>query len=256
MLFDSHLHTRFSADSEMEAAEAVAAAERIGVGLVFTEHLDFSYPGELEFMFDPWEYWRTYEPIRGKNLCLGVEAGLAPGETERLQAFLASVPFDEVIGSIHLVDGKDLYERTTYEGLDQTEMYGRYFTLMADMVRSNPFIDVLGHVDYIARYAPYKSPAITYDRWSDEIDDVLRSVIETDTVLEINTRRFRDEKVRQELIPIYRRYRELGGKMVTLGSDAHSTEGIAAHFSAAQDFAEAIGLQVVTFRDRRVIKTF
>ena len=80
MLFDSHLHTEVSADSEMKARDALAAAEAQGIGLVFTEHIDFSYQGKLDFIFSPEEYWEMYEPLRGERLSLGVELGMVPGE--------------------------------------------------------------------------------------------------------------------------------------------------------------------------------
>ena len=254
MLFDSHVHTEVSADSEMKAQDALAAAEAQGIGLVFTEHIDFSYQGEKEFIFSPEEYWAAYEPLRGERLSLGVELGMVPGELEMAKAFLARAPFDEVIGSIHLIDGGDIYEPSTYEGKTQQEIYLRYFTLMRDMVRQNPYIDTLAHIDYIARYAPYEHPDISYEVWHDAIDEVLRAVVETETALEINTRRFGDRLAMKELAPIYRRYAELGGRDVTLGSDAHKKETVGAHLALAAQMAEAYGLQTVTFHERKRVK--
>ena len=254
MLFDSHVHTEVSADSEMKARDALAAAEAQGIGLVFTEHIDFSYQGEKEFIFSPEEYWAAYEPLRGERLSLGVELGMVPGELEMAKAFLARAPFDEVIGSIHLIDGGDIYEPSTYEGKTQQEIYLRYFTLMRDMVRQNPYIDTLAHIDYIARYAPYEHPDISYEVWHDAIDEVLRAVVETETALEINTRRFGDRLAMKELAPIYRRYAELGGRDVTLGSDAHKRETVGAHLALAAQMAEAYGLQTVTFHERKRVK--
>ena len=251
MLFDSHLHTEFSADSEMKAEDALARAEELGIGLVFTEHIDFSYQGKLSFIFSPEEYWKTYEPLRGGRLSLGVELGMVPGELEMAKAFLARAPFDEVIGSIHLIDGGDIYEKSTYEGKTQQEVYLRYFTLMRDMVRQNPYIDTLAHIDYIARYAPYEDPGVSYADWQDAIDEVLRAVVETDTALEINTRRFGDRLAMKELAPIYRRFAELGGRDVTIGSDAHRAETVGAHLRLAAQMAEAYGLKIVTFRERK-----
>lgn len=255
MLFDSHLHTEVSADSEMKARDALARAEELGIGLVFTEHIDFSYQGKLRFIFSPEEYWAAYEPLRGEHLSLGVELGMVPGELEMAKAFLARAPFDEVIGSIHLIDGGDIYEPSTYEGKTQREVYLRYFTLMRDMVRENPYIDTLAHIDYIARYAPYERPDITYADWHDAIDEVLRAVVETDTALEINTRRFDDRLAMKELAPIYRRFAELGGRYVTIGSDAHRKEVVGAHLALAAQMAEAYGLEIVTFCDRKRVKT-
>ena len=69
MFFDSHIHTAFSADAEMTAAEALTAAEKQGLGLVFTEHLDYDYPaaGAEEFIFNPEEYWAAHEPLRAEG---------------------------------------------------------------------------------------------------------------------------------------------------------------------------------------------
>lgn len=254
MLFDSHLHTEFSADSEMKAGDALAKAKALGIGLVFTEHIDFSYQGEKQFIFSPEEYWAAYEPLRGEGLSLGVELGMVPGELSLAKAFLARAPFDEVIGSIHLIDGGDIYEKSTYAGKTQEEMYRKYFTLMRDMVRQNSYIDTLAHIDYIARYAPYENPGIAYADWQEAIDEVLRAVVETDTALEINTRRFGDRLAMKELAPIYRRYAELGGRCVTIGSDAHRAETVGAHLSLAAQMAQAYGLEIVTFRERKRAK--
>ena len=140
-------------------------------------------------------------------------------------------------------------------GKSQQEVYLRYFTLMRDRVRANPFIDTLAHIDYIARYAPYEHPDISYEVWHDAIDEVLRAVVETETALEINTRRFDDRLAMKELTPIYRRFAELGGQCVTIGSDAHRKEVVGAHLSLAAQMAEAYGLKIVTFHERKRIKT-
>ena len=256
MFFDSHIHTRFSADSTMTAEEALEAAKKQGLGLVFTEHVDFSYPGDLTFWFSPEEYWTAYEPLRGDMLCLGVEVGLVLGEEEMAEAFLARAPFDEVIGSVHLVDGRDLYEAAGYEGRPQREMYAAYLHLMARLIRTHPYIDVLGHIDYIARYAPYDAPGIRYNEYAAEIDEVLLAIIETDTALELNTRRLGDTFAAEELLPLYRRYGELGGEYITIGSDAHQPDAIGAHFDIARQLAEVCGLTPITFRARRAVKNF
>lgn len=256
MFFDSHLHTRFSADSEMTAPEALTAANKLGLGLVFTEHIDFSYPGELDFVFSPEEYWAAYEPLRGDYLRLGVELGLVPGETEKARQFIARAPFDEVIGSIHLVDGRDLYDPSSYEGREQKEMYASYLRLMAKMVRENPYIDVLGHIDYIARYAPYERSELCYEDYPQEVDEVFRALIETDTVLEINTRRFNDAGAVKNLRVLYQRYQKMGGEYITVGSDAHQSEAIGAHFSLAKEMAESCGLTPITFQARQKTKIF
>lgn len=256
MFFDSHIHTRFSADSTMTAEEALEAAKKQGLGLVFTEHVDFSYPGDLTFWFSPEEYWTAYEPLRGDGLLLGVEVGLVQGEATMAQGFLARAPFDEVIGSVHLLNGRDLYEASGYTDQTQQNLYAAYLRLMAQLIREHPYIDTLGHIDYIARYAPYESPGLRYEAHTAEIDDVLRALIETNTALELNTRRLGDSLAVEELLPIYHRYKALGGNYITIGSDAHQPEAIGAHFEKAREMAKICDLTPVTFRARQKVKTF
>lgn len=252
MIFDSHSHTVFSADSEMRAEDAMQKARERGTGIVFTEHLDLDYPGDLDFTFDPQAYWRTYEPLRGETVRLGVEIGMWEQTRERSAAFVREVPFDLVIGAIHLIDGEDIYYPDFYAGKQKNEVYHRYYEQMAANLRRHDFVDVLAHIDYIARYAPYANPEIAYGDFREDIDAVLQAVLETDTVLELNTRRLDSRRALKELVPVYQRYRELGGRYVTLGSDAHTAEAVACHFAAARELTEELGLKIVTFCNRQM----
>ena len=255
MFFDSHIHTEFSADSKMKAQDALREAERQGLGLVFTEHLDYDYPaaGAEEFIFDPAAYWAAYEPLRaGGKLSLGVEMGMMASAREKNAAFLQRVPFDFVLASIHFLDVKDLYYPETFEGREKAEMYHEYFTVMRDEIYAHPFINTLAHIDYIARNSTFDNPEISYGEFLDEIDAVLRALIETDTAIEINTRRLGTPRGIKELAPIYRRYHELGGRYVTIGSDAHIPEGVGRNYARARELARIFDLTVVTFRERQM----
>ena len=255
MYFDSHIHTEFSADSEMKAADALREAEKQGLGLVFTEHLDYDYPaaGEEEFIFDPAAYWAAYEPLRAEGrLSLGVEMGMMASAREKNAAFLRRAPFDSVLGSIHFLDVKDLYFPETFAGREKAEMYHEYFTVMRDEIYAHPFINALAHIDYIARNATFENPELSYGDFTDDIDAVLRALVETETVIEINTRRLAAPRGIKELAPVYRRYHELGGRYVTIGSDAHVPAGVGRHYDRARALACAFDLQIVTFRAQKM----
>lgn len=252
MLFDSHTHTEFSTDSEMQAADALAAAASQGLGLVFTEHLDLEVEPE-EFIFDPEAYWEKYLPLRGAGLRLGIEVGMREPTLSGSRRFVGRVPFDMVIGSIHFLEGKDLYFPDFYQGKEKAEAYHIYFREMEANLRKHDFVDVLAHIDYIARKAPYEDRELDYGSFQEDIDGVLTACLETDTVLELNTRRFGQRRAVKELVPIYKRYREMGGRYVTLGSDAHEAEAIGAHFSEAREFTEMLGLRIATFEERRLV---
>lgn len=250
--YDSHIHTSFSADSEMRAEEALEQAKRLGLGLVFTEHLDLGLPGDKDFTFDPEAYWKAYEPLRGERLLLGVEIGMTQEFREENRVFASRVPFDMVIGSIHLIDGHDLYYPEIYSEREKEDLYRTYLISMAREVYHNNYIDTLAHIDYIARYATYGNPELEYADFTEELDAVLGALIVSDTVLELNTRRLSDRLAMKELVPIYRRYRELGGRYITIGSDAHAPEAVGARYALAEEFAEHCSLRPVVFYERQM----
>lgn len=258
MIFDNHLHTEFSSDSQMKLEEALAKAASLGIGLVTTEHLDYDYvqtkyyTEEMNFRFDPEEYWRKYWPYRGRGLWLGVELGLSDFSLEYNKDFIGQVPFDQVIGSLHNIDSMDLYYPDYYEGKDKATAYARYLGDMAEQIRKNPYIDILGHIDYICRYAPYADKHICYEELREAVDQVLQAALDTYTVMELNTRRLGDPQAVEALLPIYRRYKEMGGRYISLGSDAHVVENIGMNFKVALDMVDELGLQPVTFQGRRI----
>lgn len=251
MIFDSHMHTEFSFDSEMKAEDAIARANALGLGLVFTEHFDYGFPGEEDCTFSPGKYMETYAQFRGGSLRLGVEIGMSKEARDANKEFINRAPFDMVIGSIHMVDGMDIYYPEFYDGRTKEDVYYAYFALMAEEAAIQD-MDVLGHIDYMARYAPYDAPKLDYMGFKDEIDRVLRTILDRGIVMELNSRRLGDKQALEELAPIYSRYRELGGMYVTIGSDAHTADAVGINFRTALDFIDSLGLQQVTFWERKL----
>ena len=249
MIFDSHTHTKFSADSKMLAKDAIARAESLNLGLVFTEHFDEELEGN--FKFNPAEYFGEYKKFRGDKVRLGVEVGMTKTAREVNKNFVASADFDQVIGSIHMLDGEDIYHKEFFFGKDKISVYKNYFNVLAQEAEVQDF-DVLGHIDYICRAATYDDTSIDYAGFKNEIDKVLKIVVERDKVLELNTRRLHNKEVFLELKPVYESYKNFGGRYVTIGSDAHRAEVIGNYFSDALKFIDEIGLSVVTFCERKL----
>lgn len=254
MIFDSHMHTKFSADSKMTAQEAIAAAAELNLGVVFTEHFDYGL--ELKgksFTFDAAAYMNEYKNFRGEKVRLGVEVGLRKFARAANEKFIAQAPFDLVIGSIHLVDDLDIYYPKFFAGKDKATAYRKYFQQMAEEAAVADF-DVLGHIDYICRTAPYSDAEISYVLFDKEIDEVLKIVVDRGKVLELNTRRFKTSRAIYELVPVYKKYRALGGRFVTLGSDAHRVSAVGNYFPRALDFVRELDLTPVTFCERKLEK--
>lgn len=254
MIFDSHMHTKFSADSEMLAADAIAKAASLNLGVVFTEHFDYDLELDgKEFTFDAADYMNEYKTLRGDKVRLGVEVGLRESARTANENFLTQADFDFVIGSLHLVDDLDIYYPDFYADKDKATAYKKYFQQMAAEIELADF-DALGHIDYICRAAPYDDPEIDYPTFKAEIDTVLKIIVERGKVLELNTRRFNSARAVEELVPVYKKYRELGGQFVTIGSDAHKVAAIGNHFERALNFAKELDLTPVTFCERQLEK--
>lgn len=249
MIFDCHIHTKFSADSEMLAGDAIARAKNLNLGIIFTEHFDYDAPGEYDFTFNPENYFAEYKNFRGEKIRLGVEVGLRKSARKINKNFIDSADFDLVIGSIHLVDDFDIYYPEFFAGKNKNTAYKKYFAAMIEEAAVEDF-DVLGHIDYICRSAPYENPALDYENFKSEIDEVLKIIVEREKILELNTRRLEKKSVFDELLPIYRQYKNFGGKFITIGSDAHKVENVGKNFQVALNFAEELNLTPVTFSRR------
>lgn len=250
-MFDSHVHTSFSTDSKMNIEAAIERSKDLNLGLVLTEHMDINYPIKGKFTSNLDEYFKKYSKYISSNLLLGIELGMRIDCIEENKILVDKYPFDYVIGSVHLVDNIDLFTETFYKDKSKNEAYKEYLKCMLYCIKTHNFIDSLGHIDYISRYAIYEDAEIYYKDFSDYIDEVLKAAVLNNTVLEINTRRLDNSQAIDNFIKIYQRYYELGGRMVTIGSDSHRVENIGGHFHEAKNIADCCNLKLVYFRERK-----
>ena len=251
MLFDTHLHTKFSADSKMSIENAILSAKQQNIGLVLTEHLDYDFPGDDIYEFNPQQYFQEYSSYQSKTLYLGVEVGMQEHTLIQSKKFVESAPFDQVICSLHLLDGKDLFYESCYTE-DKHTVYLNYLNTMIKLIKQHEFANILGHVDYICRYAPYAKKDICYEEFHDTIDTLWQTIIDKDIVPELNTRRFDNSNNISILLKLYERYAMLGGKYVSIGSDAHKPENIGFAFKEAYALLDKLNLQPVYFVNRQM----
>jgi len=244
MIFDSHVHSIISFDSEMGFDEAIKAAHKKGLGITFTEHVDF----QEGFVFDFNEYPHSYRHLRSDSVLLGVEVGLAPAFLEQNKKL---GDYDFVIGSVHSVDGIDFYHDFPE---DVHGFICRYLNYACEMVE-DCFFDSFGHIDYIARYNPMtpdkynpdSAGLFKFENFPNEFDRLLKIIAEKGIAIEINTSYF--DKINS--FPIYKRFAQLGGRYCTLGSDSHTTDTIGKFIPEAKKIADEAGLEVVYFKDRK-----
>lgn len=237
MIGDRHVHTELSLDCPAKIADVLDCAVSGGMKEIFiTDHCDMDLgPDWLQ----PVErYTETLEQYKrryaGKiDVHIGIEIGLNPEYNGQISSYLASWPFELVVGSVHTMLGKDPYYREEYD-LEDHDFYAAYFKTVLERLRSDNSIDVLGHLDYVVRYGREKGASYFPEKFSGEIEEILKILIRRDIALELNTGGLRkgiDFVHPHEFI--LGMYKDMGGKRLSLGSDAHFAEHVGAGFDEA-----------------------
>mgnify|MGYP000815338181 FL=1 len=163
---------------------------------------------------------------------------------DKNKALCQDKEFDYIIGSLHLVDGKDPYYPSFWENQEPAECIQTYFEKIYDNITTFHEMDSLGHLDYIVRYAPtdYKYQP---EQFREILEAILQTLIQKDLALEINTSGFKTPLSRQNPHEkIIEWYLALGGEMVTIGSDAHSPEFLAFHFDEVAVLLKKYGIRL------------
>ena len=184
---------------------------------------------------------------------IGVEQGLQPYLAEKINAYDPEKKLDFIIGSTHLIDGADPYYETFWKNRSTQESIAAYFENIYKSICVCSNFDVYGHLDYIVRYAPGKDSEYHPKRYSDILDAVLKKLIENGKGIEINTAGLRyGLKEANPCLVILKRYRELGGEIITTGSDAHKPEDLAYGFEKLHALLKYTGFSYYTvFKQRK-----
>lgn len=253
MIFDTHMHCQYSIDSKMTIDDAKAEAGKQQIGIIITEHWDENYPTNPEaFVFDIDDYFKKFNPYRSKTLLLGIEIGMQESVAANDNLLGKKYPFDFILGSMHCVNGRDLYEEKTYSGKTKKEAVEEFLQATVVNLKLHDNFDSFAHIDYMCRYMPYEEKELNYAEMPDLYDEVFHLLVAKDKAIEINTRRLDNPAAVESLIVLYKRYRELGGRYATLGSDAHYREHVGRRLSIAREIAEAAGLIPVYFERRKM----
>lgn len=251
MLWDSHIHTDFSGDSEASAQSMVHQALKLHLpGICITDHLDYDYPNEPElFLLDLDRYVPAILKLKKEytdqlDIGLGIEIGVQPHLAEKHREITSSFPFDQVIASSHTADGMDPYYPEYFDGISQEDAYNRYFSSVLENISCFTDFDIYGHLDYVTRYGKVPVPAYTFDSCRKLIDEILKKLIRLEKALEINTGGFSSACSRENPHrEILKRFYELGGRMITVGSDAHAPGDMARHFDQVRTILQDCGFR-------------
>jgi histidinol-phosphatase (PHP family) len=271
VLFDNHNHSQFSFDGKRTSVEASArAAAEAGLGgICFTDHCDhYVPPMKASFENVVPEYFNVEEQqaeisrvqsLIGDRtrLLKGIEIGMYEECHEQIRKVLDENSFDQIIASVHYIEKTDPYYGGYYDGKDWKQAYGTYLETIYREMRWLEDFDIMGHYDYIVRYASYPVTSIRYRDFSDIFDEMFRYLIQEGKALEINTKSYEGHRGRMVELDndVLLRYREMGGEIVSLGSDSHEPSRVGAGFTRHAAFLKSLGFRwTAHYESRRLIQ--
>lgn len=257
MYSDYHVHSHFSFDSDEKTENIINQAIRLNMNQIcFTDHQDFNWPvvGETPLL-NIEEYTSSLSALAEKyhsdiQILTGIELGLMKGNESLCSELLNSHPFDFVIGSCHIVDGMDPYYSSFWENRNDRDAFELYFKTLIEALKRFHNIDTLGHLDYVVRYSPNKDSNYSAFDYQDIIDEILKFIIDKNIKLEINTSNLaKGFDFPNPHTDIIKRYKELGGEYVTVGSDAHKAEYIGFGFDRVKEIVQKFDLKIYTTKE-------
>ena len=271
MLYDTHVHTNFSHDSSQEPeGNCIAAIEKGLAGIAITDHADMWYYNKRKtldhIVASTDKAGELNEKYRGKlKVFRGIEVGDAYFDRSITAALIDRINPDIVIGSIHCLSYAGLSD--AYSQMDLSEkamsrehlvgLMNRYLDLVTDIAEGHD-LDVLAHLTCPFRYANVKyGRGLTAEEFEAPIKTVLDAVIRRKIALEVNTSGLVNGK--GETLPsetVIKWYREMGGKLVTLGSDAHSAERLANGFAETHELLLRNGFTECVYYENREARIY
>ena len=266
MLTDFHIHSNCSSDGFDTMLDMARASGERGVAVVcFTDHCDLDHYTTGKPDPNCFDYWpgalEQYREAREAGLTLpevriGIELGEACHDAGRAAEIAGTPELDFVLGSLHSIRGECDFYCLPYESREHcVDLMHRYLAELTETA-ALPFVDVIAHIGYTRRYMMKAGFDVRADMASfgDELDLLLRTAVENGTGIEVNTSGLRNALI-GETIPgfdVVRRYRELGGEIITLGSDAHMVSDAGGGLREGLELIRNAGFRYITgFKNRK-----
>jgi histidinol-phosphatase (PHP family) len=249
---DLHTHTCFSFDSTQDILELIERAEKLGIKyLAITDHFEngskyATGPLDISLYCETVNSYKEIAKQRGVDLLLGIEVGYMPHKNDENARIIEEFPFDYAINSLHEIDGADCYFPEYHEGKDRFTSYNTYFEKVLESIDAPYYYSSIGHLGYVVRKAPYSPKEFKYCEFQEVLDKILKKIINRQKILEINSS---TEGLSEPTIPnpeVIKRYYELGGRLVTFGSDAHRAQRLGENFEQIRVILKEIGFKYFT----------
>lgn len=256
-MFDYHIHSSLSFDSNASALKLAQRAAEIGLKeICFTDHYDCLYnPDDNHYIFTKEEYSNVYGNlfVDGIKIKKGIEFGLTPWNVGHCDSIIKDLDF--VIGSVHYLKSGDPYtEEKFWQGRSVKESVHDYLESVYNCVKLHNNFDVLGHLTYISKCGknPKKEPVL-YKDFSDITDQIMKLLVNKGLGLEVNTSGIDSVGAFLPDKDFLIRFKELGGEIITVGSDSHNEQRIGQYVPQALEIIKDVFGYVCTFENRKPI---
>ncbi len=267
MIADYHMHTYYSDDSQYKMEEAVKKAIELGLNeICFTDHVDYGIKLEHEDYMrlneeerknrvanvDYKHYFEEIHQLQVKykdriTIKQGMEFGIQTHTIPAFQTLFNRYDFDFIILSCHQVEDKEFWTQDFQKGRSQQVYNERYYEEILNVIKVYKDYSVLGHLDLLKRYD--LKGEYPFEKTKEIITEILKIVIADKKGIEINTSSFYYGL--NDLMPsknILKLYHDLGGTILTIGSDSHKEEQVGAHIEEIHEELKKIGFkQICTF---------
>lgn len=250
-MIDYHVHTSFSGDCEETMEQTVKTAIlKGGTEICFTDHLDYDYPTEENFKFDSVAFKQEFDRIKDKyghdiSMKMGIEVGLQAHVINETREFLKGFEADFVLCSFHVADYQDMYNGDFYNNRTSEDAWLTYFNDVKKVLHDFKDYSVVGHLDIPKRYNE-KARQVSLDSYSEILTEVLNLIIKDNKGIEVNMSGLRTDQ--NETLPsreILELYFELGGRNITIGSDAHYHQDVYSHYHQVIEMLKDIGFTAI-----------
>lgn len=261
---DLHIHTKFSPDSNVEPQNYIDEAINKQAKIIgFSEHIDFDYwalkikfkPTDINKYFDYIKELKKLNETKIKILC-GAEYGFCGLDLakEKYLELENNFPFDYIINSVHVVDGQESYFLPYFKDKTKQFAYDRYFETVYESLLVNYDYQIIGHLGYVARNAPYENAKILLNEHNNIIDKIFKTAISLNKTIEINTNVKTAGTISLPTMEMLNRYYELGGRLITLSSDAHRLCHIFYNFDDLIEEVKKIGFKETAYYENKELK--
>ena len=257
-MFDYHMHSVVSFDGNDTGLNMARAAVAAGLKeICFTDHLDYDPLEKMGVMaFDTDAYNAEYDNLEIPGLLIrrGMEFGMTVDNREQFKKDLNRRKFDFVLGSVHFADDLDVYFNDYWHDKTVFEAERRFLEVTLDCVRLHDDFDVLAHLTFIAKARCHHAPrTVPYGEHREVVDEILRVLVAKGKGMEMNTSGVDRCGGFLPTADIFRRFKELGGDIVTVGSDAHRCNRVGQYSFEACALLRDIFGYVCTFENRKPV---